>query len=105
MRAATEIDNLRAAVLWSLDSADDSDGELGLHIIAEVTASSFEDWSGVWTWAELAVERAKRADPFLRSRVLAVASSSAFYRADYVAAHQLAREAVRDVVAADSAGS
>ncbi len=103
LRAATEIDNLRAAVLWSLDSADDSDGELGLHIIAEVTASSFEDWSGVWTWAEPAVERAKRADPFLRSTVLAVASSSAFYRTDYVSAHQLAREAVRDVVAADSA--
>jgi hypothetical protein len=34
--------------------------------------------------------------------VLAVASSSAFYRADYVAAHQLAREALRDVVAVDS---
>ena len=79
-----------------------SDGELALHIIAEVTASSFEDWSGVWTWAELAVERAKRAGPVLRSSVLAVASSSAFYRADYVAAHELAREALRDVVAADS---
>ena len=102
MRAATEIDNLRAAVLWSLDSADDSDGELALHIIAEVTASSFEDWSGVWTWAELAVERAERAEPFLRSSVLAVASSSAFYRADYAAAHQLARESLRDGVAADS---
>ena len=32
--------------------------------------------------------------------VLAVASSSAFYRADYVSAHELAREALRDGVAA-----
>ena len=38
----------------------------------------------------------------LRSMVLAVASSSAFYRADYVTAHELAREALRDGVAADS---
>jgi predicted ATPase/class 3 adenylate cyclase len=102
VRTAAEIDNLRAAVLWSLDAANEEDGEVALHIIAEVTASSFEDWSGVWSWAEQAVERAKRAAPFLRSTVLAVASSSAFYRADYVTAHRLAREALRDGVAADA---
>ena len=103
LRTATEIDNLRAAVLWSLDSdGRRATASLALHIIAEVTASSFEDWSGVWTWAELAVERAGAREPVLRSTVLAVASSSAFYRADYVTAHQLAREALRDGVAADS---
>jgi hypothetical protein len=102
LRAANEIDNVRAAVLWSLDSANENDGELALRIIAELTASTFEDWSGVWFWAEQAVERAKRASPFLRSPVLAVASSSAFYRTDYVAAHQLAREALRDAVTTDS---
>ena len=101
-RMATEIDNLRAAVLWSLDSTDDKDGELALHIIAEMTACSFEDWSGVWFWAEQAIERAKRADPALRSTVLAVASSSAFYRTDYVTAHQLAREALRGGTATGS---
>ena len=102
LRMATEIDNLRAAVMWSLDATDEEDGELSLHIIADVTACSFEDWSGVWLWAELAIERARRSGPVLRSMVLAVASSSAFYRADYVKAHELAREALRDGVAAGS---
>ena len=104
LRMATEIDNLRAAVMWSLDATDDEDGELSLHIIADVTACSFEDWSGVWLWAELAIERARRSGSVLRSMVLAVASSSAFYRADYVTAHELAREALRDGVAPGSPG-
>lgn len=101
-RTATEIDNLRAAVLWSLDSAVAEDGDLALRIIADVTAGSFEDWTGVWSWAERAVERAEHASPFLRSTVLAVASSSAFYQADYVTAQRLARNALRDGVGADS---
>ena len=104
LRLATEIDNLRAAVMWSLDATDEEDGELALHIIADVTACSFEDWSGVWLWAELAIERARCSGPVLRSMVLAVASSSAFYRTDYVKAHELAREALRDGVASDSPG-
>ena len=104
LRLATEIDNLRAAVMWSLDATDEEDGELALHIIADVTACSFEDWSGVWLWAELAIARARCSGPVLRSMVLAVASSSAFYRTDYVKAHELAREALRDGVASDSPG-
>ena len=63
LRMATEIDNLRAAVMWSLDATDEDDGELSLHIIANVTACSFEDWSGVWLWAELAIERARHLRP------------------------------------------
>ena len=103
-RMAIEIDNLRAAVMWSLDATEEDDGELSLHIIANMTACSFEDWSGVWLWAELAIERAEKAGPVLRSVVLAVASSSAFYRADYVTAHGLAREALRGGVATGSPG-
>lgn len=102
VRMAQEIDNLRAAVMWSLDATDEADGELSLQIIADVTACSFEDWSGVWMWAELAIERARRSRPVLRSMVLAVASSSAFYRADYVTAHELAREALSDGVVSGS---
>ena len=102
-RTATEIDNLRAAVLWALDSGVDEDGELALRIITDVTAGSFEEWSGVWSWAERAIARAEHANTALRSTVLAIASSSAFYRADYVTAHRLASEALRDPVGADSA--
>ena len=50
----------------------------------------------MWSWAEQAVERARRAAPSSGSTVLAIASSSAFYRADYVTAHRLACEAMRD---------
>jgi predicted ATPase/class 3 adenylate cyclase len=101
-RMRTEIDNLRAAVLWALDSRVDEDGDVALRIIADLTAGSFEEWLGVFSWAEQAVERAERAAPALRSAVLGAASMSAWYRADYVRAHRLARDALRDAIPAGS---
>ncbi len=101
-RMRTEIDNLRAATLWALDSRVHEDSDLALRIIADLTAGSFEEWAGVFAWAEQAVERAERAAPALRSAVLGAASMSAFYRTDYVVAHRLARDALRNAILADS---
>jgi predicted ATPase len=36
-RTQAELDNLRAAVLWALDSGVDEDGDLALRIIADLT--------------------------------------------------------------------
>ena len=101
-QTATDIDNLRAAVLWALDSRVDEDAMLALQIIGALSAGSFEEWSEVWSWAEQAVECVERAGPELRSVVLAVASCSAFVRADYLTAHRLALDALRDDIPADS---
>jgi hypothetical protein len=101
-RMRTDIDNLRAAVLWALDSRVDGDGDLALRIIADLTGGSFEESTGVFSWAEQAAERAQRAGPGLRSSVLAAASMSAWYRADYTKAHRLARDALRDAIPPDS---
>jgi tetratricopeptide (TPR) repeat protein len=91
----TEIDNFRAAALWALDSRADEDGDVALRIIGDLTAGNFEEWAGVFSWAELAVERAERATPGLRSAILGAASMSAWYRADYVRAKRLAHDALR----------
>jgi hypothetical protein len=101
-RMQTEIDNLRAAALWALDSRVDEDGDVALRIISDLTAGSFEELAGVFSWAEQAVERAERAAPELRSAVLGAASMSAWYRADYVRAHRLARDALGDAIPAGS---
>ena len=96
-----EIDNLRAAVLWALDLNNDLDGELALDILANLTAGTFEEWTGVFLWAEQAAKQAGRAGPGVRSVVLAAASTSAWYQADYERAHKLARDALRDPISAD----
>ena len=101
-RLRVEVDNLRGAVAWALDSADERDGDLALRITADLCRDTFEEWSGVFSWADQAVERAERASPGVRSVVLAVASTSAWYQADYVRAHKLARDALRDPISADS---
>jgi predicted ATPase len=48
-RMQTEIDNLRAAALWALDSRVDEDGDVALRIISDLTAGSFEELAGVFS--------------------------------------------------------
>ena len=66
-RIRAELDNLRAAVAWGLDSGDD-DAELSLRIIAALVYQVIADLSsGVGAWAEQAVHAAERAAPiFIR---------------------------------------
>ena len=96
-RVADDLDNTRAAVMWSLDSADDADQELAFRIVAAFageanrSASSF----GVGSWAERALPAAERAtNRALRADVLAAAGWSVLNSGDLERARSLALESL-----------
>jgi predicted ATPase/class 3 adenylate cyclase len=101
-RLRDELDNLRAAVTWSLDraSADDDqaeDSQYAIRIIAALAYLANQDRpSGVGTWAERAVELAETAAPEQRAPILAAAAESMRGRGDIAEARELAAEALRD---------
>jgi hypothetical protein len=89
-----EIDNVRAAVTWSLDAEDDADAAFALRIIAAIalfvtTARS----SGLGGWAERACERLDVVDQGRQFSVLGAATFSAQNRSDYATALLLAERA------------
>jgi predicted ATPase/class 3 adenylate cyclase len=95
-RVHLELDNLRAAVTWALDSATDEDVELGVGIIADLSWESTCDVaSGLGAWAERAVQAARQSTPVRRRAVLGAAAFSHHQgRGEFAAARELAAEAV-----------
>ena len=93
-RLHDELDNLRAAVIWSLDQDDD---QLGVTIIAWlVDALLAEATMGLAAWAEAAIDRARRAPPGIRMAALCAAAFGVLYQGDRSRAHRLAVEAFQD---------
>jgi predicted ATPase/class 3 adenylate cyclase len=99
-RLHEELDNLRAAVTWSLDDDDD---QLGVTIIAWLLrAVGQEAASGLAAWAQAAVERARQAPAGIRMAVLCAAALGVFVSAtDMERAHALALEAFADGIPDD----
>jgi predicted ATPase/class 3 adenylate cyclase len=95
-RYREEVDNLRAAVAWALDSADDADAELAVRLIAALAAeAAHEETGGMETMAERALDRARRSTDGRRCAVLGAAAWSALrHRTDFTTAIALAREAL-----------
>ena len=95
-----ELDNLRAAVSWSLETDDD---QLGVTIIAWlVRAAGQEAATGLAAWAEAAIDRARRSPPGIRMAVLSAAALSVLLKAtDLPRAKALAVEAFEDAIPAD----
>ncbi len=95
-RLRIEVDNLRAAVFWGLDSTREEDGALALRTIAAlVGVGSTWGWVGVGSWAQQALGRAEGEDARYRSLILAAASHSAYFRGDFALARRLADDAGR----------
>ena len=96
-RALTELDNYRAAVVWSLDREPADDALLGIRIIAALALLVTSARSaGLGVWAERAVPRLDGVDLGLRVAVLGAAAFGALNRGDPEAALQLAREGVSE---------
>ena len=101
-RFRAELDNLRAAVMWSLNADDDADGELALRIIAALAEEAAQDQAaGVGAWAERAMARADTAAAGLRFAVLGAAAWRAWQQADFESGKLRALDALRDTPAAD----
>ena len=104
-RVRTELDNLRTAVTWSLDSGDETDAVFALRIIgALVNEVSLDRAAGIGGWAERALVAAEDATPVLRSAVFAGAGMKAFMRGDLARARSLSEDALRDSLPADLPG-
>jgi predicted ATPase/class 3 adenylate cyclase len=89
------LDNLRAAVAWSLDASDVADVELALRIVAALSLQAVMDRSaGLSAWAERALAAADDTRPELRAGVLGAAAWDATRRTDYERACSLADEAM-----------
>jgi tetratricopeptide (TPR) repeat protein len=90
-----ELDNLRAAVTWALDSEDEADGELAVRIVAALFVQATQDRaSGISTWANRVLPRSETARPDLRVAVLGAASWDAIFRLDYDRARELGHAAM-----------
>jgi predicted ATPase len=97
-RLYADVDNFRAAVGWSLDSASEDDGEFAMVILAELVLSGVAGRSDLFAGAdEQAVEQARRAAPRYSSLVLAYAAAKAFQSGDLRKGRQLSREALQGV--------
>ncbi len=91
-----ELDNLRTAVSWALDSDVAADAELGLRIIGVLAAfPTAEGPSKIGTWAERALGCLDPVDDGLASAVLGVAAMAAFSRGDLSAMSDRARASLR----------
>lgn len=96
-RLRRDVDNVRAAVMWALDSPSADDAELAVRIVAALGQQALAEPSlGVGAWAEHAVASAEHSTRDQRAVVFATASCNARARGDQNTASRLAREALRD---------
>ena len=96
---AADLDNLRAAVDWALDSEIDQDTELALVILGELSSALFGGTMNFFAGVdyEQATERARRLTSRYASLVLASAALDAYSHGDFRRGRDLSREAVQGV--------
>jgi predicted ATPase/class 3 adenylate cyclase len=89
-----ELDNVRAAVMWSFDGDDADDHDLGVRtLVALAPETTLDRSTGCSTWAEDALRRVTRWIPGTRGVVLSCAADGAARRGD--TALGLTRDALR----------
>jgi predicted ATPase len=96
-RIRLELDNIRAAVTWSLDRPTHADSRYAIRVIAALAYLANQDRpSGVGTWAERAIDLAETTEPVYRAPILAAAAESLRGQGDLHHARALAADALRD---------
>jgi predicted ATPase/class 3 adenylate cyclase len=95
-RFVLELDHLRAATTWALDSHTPGDDQFALRIAVDLAGSTpdVRHRSGLPTHAHRLLERAARADPGIKAGILAGMANDALTRADFEAAENLATRAL-----------
>ncbi len=100
-RLLADLDNLRSAVVWGLDSGVDADEQTAVALIARLASDASTRGTGIGKWAEQAIEAAGRSTPGLRSAVLGAAATSAQMRGDLEGSLRHSRAAVSEGYPAD----
>jgi hypothetical protein len=95
-RLLGDLDNLRSAVVWGLDSGDGEDEQTAVAIIARLAYEAQARPTGIGRWAEQALPAVERSAPGYRNAVLGAVAVLAFYRGDLKASERYARAAVQE---------
>jgi predicted ATPase/class 3 adenylate cyclase len=95
-RLRAELDNVRAAVGWSLDRDDPEEQELGLRILAYMLEGRSARYTGLGALAAQAVPLAEACRPELRAPVLTIAAYHEWNQGRVERARSLANAAMRD---------
>ena len=98
-RLDEELDNLRSAVGWALDS--ETDHELAVRLVADQAIRSNTGASEIGTWAERVLPFLDECAPDRRSAVFTAAGWHAANAGRFDDARTLARDAIRDGVISD----
>jgi predicted ATPase/class 3 adenylate cyclase len=97
-RLVANQDNIRAALVWSLDRDNPDDVEYGLRIVAAIGRST-EPMLAFADWVELCVPLVEERPSELRACVLAAASTALVSIGEFDRGRALAHEALRDAEA------
>jgi predicted ATPase/class 3 adenylate cyclase len=98
-RIRAELDNLQAAVTWSLADGDQA-RQFAFRIVAALAQMSVSPGT-VGLWAEACVAQLGTCPPELRAAVLSTAAWSAFYAGDVQLAQQRAEDALGEPASSD----
>jgi predicted ATPase/class 3 adenylate cyclase len=93
-RMMDDLDNLRSAVVWGLDTGIEEDQQTAVAIVAWLAYESATRSTGIGRWAEQAVRTVERSTPGYRNAVLGAAANAALSRGDLDASERYARAAV-----------
>jgi predicted ATPase len=95
-RLLGDLDNLRSAVVWGLDSGVEEDQQTAVAIIAWLAYEASNRGTGIGRWAEQALPALGRSAPGYRKAVLAAASATAFFQGDLDASERHAVAALEE---------
>jgi hypothetical protein len=81
-RLLGDLDNLRSAVVWGLDSGVEEDQQTAVAIVAWLAYEAQTLATGIGRWAEQALPAAQHSRPGYRHAVLGAAAVAAYYLGD-----------------------
>jgi predicted ATPase/class 3 adenylate cyclase len=91
-----DLDNLRAAVVWGLDTGVEEDEQNAVAIVAWLANEAATTGTGIGRWAEQALPALEWSTPGYRHAVLGAAAVAAQFRGDLDAAEHHARGALEE---------
>jgi predicted ATPase/class 3 adenylate cyclase len=95
-RLMADLDNLRSAVVWGLDSGVEDDEQTAVAIIAWLAPEAWTRATEIGRWAEQAIPALERSTPGYRGAVLGAAAAIAWYRGDLEVSERYAHAAIKE---------
>jgi predicted ATPase/class 3 adenylate cyclase len=93
-RLMSDLDNLRSAVVWGLDSGAEEDQQTAVAIVAWLAYQAWTRATGIGRWAEQALPALEQSTSGYRHAVLGAAAVGAHYRGAFDASERYGRAAL-----------